>query len=63
VVMQSAIAASIADGNGPAKDLHYLENLLGSHPAARSPAVGHRGTDAPGGAGDNVFRHESSVPD
>ena len=28
VVMQSAIAASIADGNGPAKDLHYLENLL-----------------------------------
>ena len=28
VVMQSAIAACIADGNGPAKDLHYLENLL-----------------------------------
>jgi uncharacterized protein YbjT (DUF2867 family) len=28
VVMQSAIAASIAEGNGPAKDLHYLENLL-----------------------------------
>ena len=28
VVMQSAIAASIADGNGPAKELHYLENLL-----------------------------------
>jgi uncharacterized protein YbjT (DUF2867 family) len=28
VVMLSAIAASIADGNGPAKDLHYLENLL-----------------------------------
>jgi uncharacterized protein YbjT (DUF2867 family) len=28
VVMQSAIAASITDGNGPAKDLHYLEHLL-----------------------------------
>ena len=28
VVMQSAIAASVPDGNGPAKDLHYLENLL-----------------------------------
>lgn len=28
VVMQSAIAASIADGNGPAKGLHYLEDLL-----------------------------------
>lgn len=28
VVMQSAIAASIPDGNGPAKGLHHLENLL-----------------------------------
>ena len=30
VVMLSAIAASLADGNGPAKDLHYLEQLLSS---------------------------------
>jgi uncharacterized protein YbjT (DUF2867 family) len=28
VVVLSAIAASLADGNGPAKDLHYLERLL-----------------------------------
>lgn len=28
VVMLSAIAAILADGNGPAKDLHYLENRL-----------------------------------
>lgn len=28
VVLQSAVAASMADGNGPGKDLHYLENLL-----------------------------------
>lgn len=28
VVLQSAIAASIAEGNGPGKDLHYLENRL-----------------------------------
>jgi uncharacterized protein YbjT (DUF2867 family) len=28
VVMQSAISASLADGNGPGKDLHLLENAL-----------------------------------
>jgi uncharacterized protein YbjT (DUF2867 family) len=28
VVMLSAIAAVVADGNGPAKDLHYCENRL-----------------------------------
>ena len=30
VVLLSAIAASLADGNGPAKDLHYFERLLGA---------------------------------
>ncbi len=28
VVLLSAVAAALADGNGPAKDLHYLENVL-----------------------------------
>ena len=28
VVVMSAVAASLADGNGPAKDLHYLERAL-----------------------------------
>jgi uncharacterized protein YbjT (DUF2867 family) len=28
VVMLSAVAACVADGNGPAKDLHYLERLV-----------------------------------
>jgi uncharacterized protein YbjT (DUF2867 family) len=28
VVMLSALAAALSDGNGPAKDLHYLENRL-----------------------------------
>ena len=28
VVVLSAVAASLPDGNGPAKDLHYLEELL-----------------------------------
>jgi uncharacterized protein YbjT (DUF2867 family) len=31
VVMLSAIAASLADGNGPAKDLHYCERQLERH--------------------------------
>ena len=31
VVMLSAIAASLADGNGPAKDLHYCERQLELH--------------------------------
>jgi uncharacterized protein YbjT (DUF2867 family) len=31
VVMLSAIAASLADGNGPAKDLHYCERQLAMH--------------------------------
>jgi hypothetical protein len=40
VVMQPAIAASITDGNGPAKDLHYLEDccarpVRGSRPFDR----------------------------
>ena len=30
VVMQSAIAACLADKNGPGKDLHYLEGALGA---------------------------------
>jgi uncharacterized protein YbjT (DUF2867 family) len=30
VVMLSAVAAVLPDGNGPAKDLHYLENRLAS---------------------------------
>ncbi len=36
VVMMSAVAAVLPDGNGPAKDLHYLENLLASTPARRT---------------------------
>src|SRR4030095_739065 len=28
VVMLSAVAAVLAEGSGPAKDLHYLEHLL-----------------------------------
>jgi uncharacterized protein YbjT (DUF2867 family) len=28
VVVLSAVAACVADGNGPAKDLHYLERLV-----------------------------------
>lgn len=31
VVMLSAIAASLPDGNGPAKDLHYCERQLAMH--------------------------------
>jgi uncharacterized protein YbjT (DUF2867 family) len=31
VVMLSAIAASLPDGNGPAKDLHYCERQLATH--------------------------------
>jgi uncharacterized protein YbjT (DUF2867 family) len=31
VVMLSAMAASLSDGNGPAKDLHYCERQLGMH--------------------------------
>jgi uncharacterized protein YbjT (DUF2867 family) len=37
VVMLSAIAAVLADGNGPAKDLHYFENQLRA--AARTLTV------------------------
>jgi uncharacterized protein YbjT (DUF2867 family) len=36
VVLLSAIAASLSDGNGPAKDLHYFERLLGSTDATVS---------------------------
>jgi uncharacterized protein YbjT (DUF2867 family) len=40
VVMLSAVAAVLPDGNGPAKDLHYLENRLtsmkGRHTILRS---------------------------
>ena len=41
VVLLSAVAASLADGNGPAKDLHYLERALRTtrHDADRSPGV------------------------
>jgi uncharacterized protein YbjT (DUF2867 family) len=30
VVLLSAVGAALADGNGPAKDLHYLEDVLRS---------------------------------
>ena len=36
VVMLSAVAAVLPDGNGPAKDLHYLENRLASTKARRT---------------------------
>jgi uncharacterized protein YbjT (DUF2867 family) len=36
VVMMSAAAAVLPDGNGPAKDLHYLEHLLASTSARRT---------------------------
>ena len=36
VVMLSAVAAVLADGNGPAKDLHYLENRLAATKARRT---------------------------
>ena len=36
VVMLSAVAAVLPDGNGPAKDLHYLEKRLGATTARRT---------------------------
>src|SRR6185503_4334675 len=39
VVVLSAVAASLADGNGPAKDLHYLERAV-RKTAARVTVIG-----------------------